>query len=373
MRNNYIKIIALLIIAPLILCGCWDKKLIEDIGFITLMGIDSSTEGNLKVTYAMPVVDPDKKARGEIIETTGHLLRECRNKLRRRSSKAIEGGKIQLMLYSKEIAEKGIIVQTNEVFERDYSNPILAWVIIVDGSASELIHQAENLKDKPRPSTYITQLLERGVIGASTTETRVFRYDIDYYTPGIDNTAPFIKLTPNSVELKGTALFSSGKLVGTITTTQTGLLMSLSKTLKDKQYTYTASGIDDDINNPKHGLSILVKQKNKRTNVYIKNNIPVVDIYLDLYGYIDEYKWDSLNSEDEVNKLSEDIQGQMEKNCLDLIQYMQSIKSDPIGIGDIVRAKYNNYWKKVDWHEAYKNAIITPHVKFKIIQYGAIE
>ena len=48
---------------------------------------------------------------------------------------------------------------------------------------------------------------------------------------------------------------------------------------------------------------------------------------------------------------------------------MQSIESDPIGLGDLVRANHNNYFKRVDWHKAYKDASITIHVKFNIIKY----
>jgi len=52
---------------------------------------------------------------------------------------------------------------------------------------------------------------------------------------------------------------------------------------------------------------------------------------------------------------------------------MQSKKSDPIGIGDMVRAKYNSYFKKVDWHTEYKGAKITVHVKFNLVEYGDIQ
>jgi hypothetical protein len=37
----------------------------------------------------------------------------------------------------------------------------------------------------------------------------------------------------------------------------------------------------------------------------------------------------------------------------------------------MVRAKYNNYFKRVNWHEAYKTATLSAHVKFSIIGHGA--
>jgi len=201
-RKNII--FALLILIPFIFCGCWDQVLVEQTGFMTIVGIESAPQRNLKVTYAMPVIDPSvTSARGEILETESNLTRIAREKLNRRSGKRILAGKIQLVLFSKELASAGRISDTNSIFERDPSDPILAWVVVVEGSPGNLINQAESLKDKPRPSTYLNQLLERAVGTASISETRVFKYDLIGMAPGIDNTAPLIHFTGKSVEVKG--------------------------------------------------------------------------------------------------------------------------------------------------------------------------
>ncbi len=160
-------------------------------------------------------------------------------------------------------------------------------------------------------------------------------------------------------------------MVGTIDTKQNGLLMAMTTTLKNKQYTYEAGDIgNDDIERPKHGLAFFIGQKSKKINITIKDNKPVVDINLDLTGAIDEYEWDDLKNKNKVKQLNEHVQNQIQTDCQNLIKYMQSVESDPIGIGDMVRAYHNIYWKNVDWHTAYKNAKITAHVKFNIIEYG---
>ena len=367
------KMIILLIILPSLLCGCWDEKDVEDTGFITILGIESSPRGELNLTYGMPAIDPTTKSYAEILDTSASLLRIARDKLRLQSAKTIEAGKIQYIVYSKEIASKMNIESINEVFERDPSNPIIAWVAVVDGSPRGLLHQSVEYKDKPRPSIYITQLLERAVASAYTPETRVYDFDIKSFAPGMDNITPLISYDSKAVKIEGSALFSSGKMVGTINTRQTGLLMAMMNTLKRRKYTYIASSEASDTNTPKKGFAILLSQNSKKINISIKDNKPIVDISLDLYGYIDEYKWDDLKNEKEVKILSGRAQEQIRKDCQKLLEYMQSVESDPIGIGDMVRAKHNDYFKRINWHEAYKTATITVHVKFNIIQYGAIE
>ncbi|MCB2294418.1 Ger(x)C family spore germination protein [Clostridium algoriphilum] len=370
------KIYVLLIIIPFILCGCWDQVLVEKTSFLTIIGVEQAPQGNLNVTYAMPIVDPDiKTSRAEIFEGETNLVRVARDKFNRRSGKLMLAGNIQMILYSKEFAGEGHIVDVNSIFERDPSDPILAWVVVVDGSPRSLIHQAEdNLKDKPRTSIYITTLLERAVSTANINETRIFNYDLISMAPGIDNTAPLIKITDKSVEVKGSALFSNKKMVGSINAQDSGLLIAMMKTLKHKKYTYNA-GIPASVKetySEKQSAAIQLSQNSKKINVSIKNNKPVVDIYLDLSGYADEYKWDNLDDEKEIKKLNDYVQEQIRGDCQKLIGYMQRIESDPIGIGDMVRVKYNSYFKKVDWHTQYKEATITVHVKFNLVEYGDI-
>jgi spore germination protein len=362
-----------LIIIPLLFCGCWDQKPFEKIGFITIICIESSPDGHMKLTYAEPVTDPSTQARGELLDTTAGLLRQGRENLRRKSSKAIEAGEIQLIMYSKEYAEKGLINQTNEVFERDPTDPALAWVVVVDGSSTELVHKAEELKDKQRPSAYITQLLERSAKSGYTVETRVYKYDLLYWAPGIDNVAPFIKYVPGAVVMEGSALFSKGKMVGSINQKQNALLLAMMGELKNKTYTSVTVGMPEDVESPKHGIAALILQKSRKIKINIVDNKPVVDIYVNLYGYIDEYKWDNFENEENIKKVGKHLQNEFEKESQNLIKYMQEVDSDPIGIGDMIRAKHNKYWKSVDWYQVYPTAKINAHVNLEIIQYGGIQ
>lgn len=366
-------IIVVFVFIPFLFCGCWDEKPINESGFITMLGIECSNSGEVNVTYGVPSNDATTKAKGEIINTSSNLLRIAREKLKMQSANNIEAGKIQFFMFSKETAAKLPIENVNEVFERDPANPILAWVIVVDGSPKDLFNKCLKYKDKPLPSIYIRELIERCASCAYVPETMVYNYDINNYAKGIDNITPYVRYDSKAVEAVGSAVFSSGKMVGTINTQETGILTAMMKTLKGKKFTYFCGGIDDNTDKPIHGLAIQLNQRSKKINISIKNNKAIVDIYVELYGYVDEYKWDNLKDEKKIKILNKYVQEDIQTNSQKVLNKLQNMDSDPIGIGDIVRAKYNDYWRKVKWHEAYKNAEITAHVKFNIIQHGAVQ
>ena len=112
------KIIIVFITICFLFCGCWDERSIQETGLIAIMGIESSPTGEIQVTYGVPAIDPNTKAKGEIITTSENLLRMAREKLKLQSAKTIEAGKIKLFMFSKDIASKLPIENVNEVFER---------------------------------------------------------------------------------------------------------------------------------------------------------------------------------------------------------------------------------------------------------------
>ena len=56
---------------------------------------------------------------------------------------------------------------------------------------------------------------------------------------------------------------------------------------------------------------------------------------------------------------------EVQRNCLGNPRYTQRLGSDPIGFGDLVRAKYYSAWKTMDWEEVYRDATVNVEVKWR--------
>ncbi|WP_411680504.1 Ger(x)C family spore germination protein [Clostridium thailandense] len=372
------RIIIVFIITTLsstIFTGCWDQKIYERVGFILLLGLESSKEKHKKllVTYANPAIGLGRKNQVELNVQEADLLRQAREIARTKASRPLEAGKIQEILISKELAEKGGIHDLLSIFSRDPLNPALADLVVVDGSPNELCEKSILFPDKPRVGIYIHQLLEAASKDSKIVESRIYNFDTQYYAEGLDTMMPIVKLETNSVKIVGSALFSRDKMVGNIDVKQTTLMVAMrDKINRAAEYICKVPNIEDAHSNTKSGIAFTIKDSKKKINVGIDNGKPNINIKLKFRGMIDEYIWDSMDKEEKYREVQSNITDELKNECINIIKYTQEVGSDPLGIGDIVRAKHNDYWKKVNWKEVYKTAQVNVDVKLEILNHGLI-
>lgn len=367
------KSVLLLIIIPTLLTGCWDLKIFEQVDFTLQLGIESSKkEGELLITGTSPAIGAKEKMAIEMISSTAQSLREATEKRNRMAAKRTRSGKIQQILFSEEIAGKGIH-ELLEVFERDPEDPLLAWVAVVEGSPREMFEKASKFKDIPGPALYINQLLQHSSKDAHIPVTRVYNFDVNYFAPGIDPVTPLLRLVKEDILVVGSALFSDDKMVGKIDHKQTALLLAMMGKTQKTVTSYITSQPPGESPEAKEYIAITLSQCKRKIDVYIKDKKPVVNINISYSGYLEEFGWDNFSDQSVQKKVEKHIAGNIKKDCMELLKYMQEVGSDPIGIGDMVRAKYYSYWQSIDWKEVYKEAQINVDVQVDIKEYGAID
>lgn len=372
-RNKYVTYMLAVVpvVLALLLTGCWDQRIFEQTGFILQIGIESGTNGKILFSRTAPVITEAATNEIDIFVNEADLVREAREQAKRESPKSIEGGKTQQIYFSAEFAEKGIH-EIFEVFERSPANPLLANVVVVDGSPRELMEAASKFKDKPRPAFYINYLLESNRQDAYVPETRIFDFDIAYFAEGIDPMTPRIRLKENAIEVTGTALFDGDKMVGRIDPTWTGLLLAMKDERKATEYVFQDKSVESypDIN--KRGVAVQLRESESKINTKVMSNRLQVRLALKFETALSEYKWDDMDDDKVQKELEEQLSKSVTEECNKLIRYMQEVGSDPVGFGEIVRVRHNEYWKTIEWKKAFRQADITAEAKVDILRYGAI-
>lgn len=345
--------------------GCWDQKIYERIGFILQMGLELDDKEQLVYTVSVPIVGPDIKGTVEVFSTTQNLLRESREKVRHVSGKAVEGGKTQHLYFSKELAEKGIN-QFLEIFLRHTENPLLANIIIIDGSPKEMMNLSAQFENKPRPASYVNDLLVNARQNSYIPETRIYDFSIMAYSKTIDPITPMLRYTEKEIETVGTALFWGDKMVGELNTSETGILHALMGTDRKIQYIYNGEDEKESATKVKEGAALLIKSLKRKVSMHTEDDLPKINIKLDCKASLDEYD-ENHNLDDPKTKrqLEKAVAESIRKDCQELLKYLQEVGSDPLGVGEMLRAKHNRYWKSVEWKDQYKTAEF--HVEVELI------
>ncbi|MDP4147246.1 MAG: Ger(x)C family spore germination protein, partial [Bacillota bacterium] len=299
------------------------------------------------------------------------LLREGREEARKVSPKLLEGGKIQQILVSNELAAKGIH-NVMEIFTRDPINQSLAYIVVVEGSPKSLLERAASFTNKPIPAIYINQLLTNNKNLSNINDATVSYFNICYYAPGLDPMFPIIRAEEKDVKIAGTALFSKDKMVGRISTQQTTLLIALSNKLKKAGYLFPSPTSIEKQTNTKEGIVTMIKGAKSKINISMEGKQAVADISVKLRINLEEYQWDNMSNRNYQKSIEKFMSDQISNDVLSTIKYAQSVGSDPLGIGDKIRAKYSPYFKDSNWDEIYKNTKINVDSQVEIDQFGII-
>ncbi|AKN33718.1 spore gernimation protein GerC [Clostridium carboxidivorans P7] len=372
MKRMFIFI--LLVIVTISSTGCWDQKIYEESGFVMQVGFDPSSSNGILMSFVLPVFDVTARERTELIYADANLLREFREIARHTAAKVTEGGKIQQILISDSLAIKGIH-DLFEVAEREASDPSTAFVVITEGSSKDLIEALQTVGDKPPTYAYIHDLIRNNIRLSYIPETRIFQFSTLYFSPGIDPVAPIIKLQHDKgkgIELTGSALFAGDKMVGKIDIKQTSLLLAMMGKMKKGEYISKIMP-ERESENGRRGCAISITKAKRKLTVDIKNDIPVVNIDLNFKTNIGEYKWNKMYGEKIEQSIEEALSKDIKDVCEKLLKYTQEVGSDPLGIGDIVRARHNSYWKNINWESVYRNIVFNVKVNIDVKNHGVIQ
>lgn len=370
MKHKILLIITLLLITTTF-TACWDNKYFEDIGFI-LTTTAEYKDNTLLISFVLPSIGSQNKSKEEIEIITvvnAKTTRDAREKSRLVSQKLSEAGKMQQFLISNDLAEKGI-GNLLQLFERDNTNSTQAYVIVVEGSPTDLINNLDSLPNKPRASFYINQLIKNNIKVSYIPETRIFNVGICKFSEGIDFIAPTINFNKDGLIATGSALFSKNKMVGKIDTKETSLLLGMMN--KFKRSEYIASQFKDEAYSaqPNHGIAIKIKKCKSRIDIDLKDDIPTVTINLKIDCILDE-KSSNTPMDREYQKIIQDhLSKEIKNDCIKVLNYTKDVGSDPLGIGNLVRARNNDYWKKVSWKETYRKISFNVNVDVNINSFG---
>ena len=348
--------IILLVFVSSVLTGCVRTKVLDDLNLDSAIGYDYVDKEIIQATVVVPIYNPDKSISSETFTEVSSLSKEILVKIDSKSSKTVETGKLELVLFSSELAGQGIFELVDN-FQRDPNVSTNLSLAVVDGEVKEMLTTPFNNEDTGR---YISKIIEQNTNLGLIPKRDLHQYMFDYYSTGKDPYLPLLKLEKDQVEVSGIALFDKDKFVGQIGFSELFVFTVLAESSENGSYK---------VRNETYVRNLGSKRKflvsNNKTN-------PEITITVQLEGIIRQHSGEKAPHK----KLYEKIEKQMEQDVKEeaeiLIKKFQALKVDPLGLGEQVRSRTRN-WDEKKWEDMYPTINVNVNMDVKITESGVVE
>jgi spore germination protein KC len=382
------KILFIIISLSCLVTGCWDVRTIDRRSYITMIGVDMTEQGLFRL-FAQVVIPRKLVGGGQgggggeektfvVLSAEGTTILEALRNMEPVDSRHLDYGHIRAFIFSEKLARAGISPLL-DLFLRYPGIPTDAWVLIAKeemGKIMEAKHYSEQM-----PSVYVDVFLkETGQRTAQAIPIKLWQFNRNLYNSSLEPYAPFIGLKRDvgeaqesdkdkgkkggdtgeaNLEIRGTALFHRGAMVGEITPQETQLMNWLlgkrtygTLTIEDPRFPgrYMTISVDELklVINPHH---------DPNGNISFRVRMYCTAFIDESLGYLVHTKKDTEAIKDQFDRT---IEFEMTRFITKL---QQDYRVDAIGFGNKFRRHHYEIWPKLNWQEEWPNA----YVKFEVI------
>lgn len=401
MKINIFTFILILLFCLCFLTGCDSANGVETKAYVIALGVDNGTVNKFKLSLQIAILSGSSESSGNDSSSNSKpstvLSVECSsidsgiNLINSYISKKINLSHCKVIIFSEELAKNGI---SDLVFNLSSNIEIRprCHVLISRCNAEDFLKQSSPIFES-NPANYYERIFNSSEYSGYVENTYLYNFydgllsttsEANAILCGINTDSTHNKAqqstnsldgnykadespieSKNNVEIIGTAVFSSDKLVGELNNFETMCHLIITNNLKNtiitipNPYTYDTN------------LSIFIGlNKNTRNKVYFVNGYPYIECEVDIIGDVLSMEQSiDLNDTDTVNLLNSYISKYFQDNISSfLYKTSKEFKSDISDFGKYALPKYTtwNDWVESDWLNNYQNAFFKVTVNTNI-------
>ncbi|TLS52281.1 Ger(x)C family spore germination protein [Paenibacillus antri] len=391
--KTYRMLVVLLLVAPLVLTGCWNSRELTDLAIVVGIGIDKGVKENTyKVSFQ--IVNPGAIAMGKqggggggqampvtVYAGVDNSLFSALRKSTQKVPRQLFFSHIQLIVIGEELAKDGI-KETFDLFDRSHELRINTPVVIARGidaeTALSIVTPLENM-----PSVGIAKRIEfssgeyaqnvdvdvadvvkrlagPGEIAISGVEI------VGDAEPGQSRKNTERTVLPASIEMKGIALFKDGKLKTWADGKAARGMLWVKNEMKGTAMDIACDGQPEKV-------TIELTYSYTDVSVEMRNGRPAYRIHVSEEGSVTEIHCPiDLENRDKIFQLQNEWANQTEQEIRKAIELAQKEKTDVFGFGDELNRKYPTLWKRLErnWADTFADASVEIEVEAYIRRTG---
>lgn len=326
--------------------GCSRTTIIDDVKIIQSLGYDYENN-KIKGTASYPVYvesmkesHPRKLFTSDSNTTTGVFT-----SFANQTAHKIDMTQLGSVLVSEGFAENGI----SDLIGNLNSDPNISsntTLIISNKPASVLLEESMDY-----PPYFLSSLLDQSMRNGNVPFSNLHTVSYQYYSEGQDMYIPKMDIHEEGLIVSdGIGIFKGENFALSLNNKESLMLKIL---------------VDDDGFNSTYEFStnnnknLLIKIVSNHKKSLVQKNISKVTYNLKLKVYLKE-KASKLSVANINNKLTKEIEANIEKELTGLLEKLRNENVDPVGIGELFRGVQRD-WKKYDFYDK-----VYPNIKFNI-------
>lgn len=346
-RGNFVS--GLLASMAILLSGCNQQNIVDRITMINILGIDSREE--LIVGNAI-YPDYEHKEKLKFTQGIGRTTQLVFGDMQMHETKPLKLGKLRMLIFSKELAEKGVIRFIHSICRDPLINSYV--ILAVSEQPTEvLLKHLEKQGIEMLPNRLIVQNEKAGNVPKTNLHTFLF----DYYGDGRDVFMPYVGLGDNGVfEVKGIAAFREDKLALVLNEPESVALKLLQPEFKNGfipvQFGKAKKGYP--------GVLMIVSGGNDMKMTKAGDGTTIT-FHTKVYGYLkDQEERIDIREQMDFENIEREVENDINLKMQATLLKLQAKGVDPLGIGDFVRA-HDRGWKESEFYSR-----VYPRLKLKV-------
>ncbi|WP_169717696.1 Spore germination protein B3 [Sporomusa silvacetica DSM 10669] len=380
LRKRMLAITVILVLA-LSLTGCWNRRELNTLGIVGLVGVDADNNG-IKTTFE--IINPKKTGQNggeqaepvKYVQANGRTVIETFRDATLRFDRKLFVSHAKGFLFSEELARNGLAEHLDMILRDHEARIAMHLVIVKDVSAADGMTIASGINTIP--SSYLEDLLKQHKTHSKSVDSKVIDFLQTYNGKGINPVVTVLQKvkkakigTGKSEEYElspeGAAVFLKDRLVGFLNGEET------------RGYNWVIGKVHSGIvvsptpnTNGTSSVEILTAQS--KNDVEITGNDIKIKVKITMTGMLDEETAKVEITDHAVIAMLEQATSQSIKQEVEhtLLKVQTEYKSDIFGFGQLVHRKYPQEWKNMqdNWDDLFSHATIEVETQAKITKTG---
>lgn len=364
-----------LILSLLVLTGCWDRREVNDLAFVTMTGYDKIDENQFRTSVQIPLPGAmggagstgggggTKGGPYYIDSEIGRNIRESNDLLQRRMSRKNNFSHRRVIIIGEELARSGFKKTLDVLLDQPQSR-ITAYVLLTKGEALQILNAEPHLEKLSSEALRELSKENEGI--------NVKNVLNDIWRPGKDPVIPVVlnnetengtsKDKKKEAQLEGYAILKEDKLVFFTNSEETIGAKFLLNKKNHKNYTFPVEENGE--------VNVHFEKVNNKVSYRLINGKPIFTISFNISASVMQNEPNlELNDQETYDQVTKSLESSIQKQVLTLLNHSKSEGIDVYGLGWYLFRHENRLWEqnlKESWREILPELEVNVKVSSKI-------